>query len=528
MVNDKRGITRRDVVIGTAAMGAGSGLVGRVRASQIDRATVRLAVREPERALPSRWLGFNAPANYDIPIEDPAFIDALTHLRPQVIRFPGGTVANYYDWHSGQLKLKSSPNGSIYRNFIIQKALPDSRSRHPNGVFVEQYARICRQLNAEMIVVPNLETSTPDDQAAWMSKMAVEGIKPKHIELGNEFYLALLMDPVSLQVWPNYVKSTYRAQQFVKALRPAATGGAKFAWQYAPLALHPIKGVFSDALRQHEREWNEHAKPEPWFDAVTVHLYPTIEGSAGSGSLARLPANIDKVFRAFIARADEGFARTIGDVISRMPGKEVWITEWGAFEPSATLGNAKADFNGLWLHMTIRGLMTMLRFPEVTVSVYHSLFASGNLMSAFRHYRSENNNTRSAMKYIPINATELIHWICDASRGPDAHYRRIKVEGTRRIVADGTVPNESYNEVDACLFRVGSQHTLFIHNAADGKRHVDLSGLVEKSLKLSATTIETPNLYASLQLSTPAPRPCDAGVEMNVPAYSITAVSWRI
>src|SRR5262249_27063065 len=143
-------------------------------------------------------------------------------------------------------------------------------------------------------------------------------------------------------------------------------------------------GEPDDARSKREKLWDEQLKPEPWFQAVTTHLYPTIEGSAGQGALASLPGDVDRVFAAFIARSDEGYDRSIADTVSRVRDKEIWITEGGTSEPAATFGSTQAHYNGLWLHMQARSILAFARHKEVTVLNHHALFAQGNLMSAFR------------------------------------------------------------------------------------------------------------------------------------------------
>jgi hypothetical protein len=148
------GLSRRAALAGAGAAVALAGAA----AAQTRR--VRLRADGGERALPNRWLGYNTPANYDIPVEDAAFRAAVKALQPHLLRFPGGTVANYYQPQTGQLDFGDFPNGSVYRKFLQQNAAPTARRLHPKGVTVEQYIDWCREMDAELLVLPNLETSS--------------------------------------------------------------------------------------------------------------------------------------------------------------------------------------------------------------------------------------------------------------------------------------------------------------------------------------------------------------------------------
>jgi hypothetical protein len=501
---------------------------------------VRLRRLGRERPLPSRWLGYNAPANYDIPVEDPAFRSAVKRIAPHYLRFPGGTVANYYQPQTGQLDFGNDPHGSGYRKFLQAQAAPAARRLHPKGVAVEQYIDFAREIEAGLIVLPNLESSSTAVQAEWFRRMNHHGFKPDRVEMGNEFYLALLMGPVTLGVFPDWATTLRRTRTYLEAIRPFLAKDALIAVQAASSKLHDPFGRATDARSIHERQWDRDMRPEPWFQAVTSHVYPTIEGSAGAGSLKGLPGDVGRVYPAMLARADEGFDRSIADTVARMPDKEVWITEWGAFEPASTFDGAPVVFDGMWLHMIARGALAMLRHKEVTVSTPHALFAQGNLMSAFRRTgapvvgaAANDLGGRSPAPggpgggYAPINATGVLAWIAEASRGPDAHYQRLMAQGARRITAHGTVPGEAFADVDACLFRRGRTHTLFVHNAWSAPRCIDLADVTPTGAATTADLVETPDLLANLQGSAPAARSLAAGAAITVPAHALMRIRWN-
>lgn len=528
---NKTGASRRAMLAGAGAGGL-TLLAGGVFAQA--PATVRLKPQGRERALPSRWLGYNSPPNYDIPIEDPKLASVLKPFRPHLLRFPGGTTANYYQPETGQLDF-GPRDGSIYRRYLHDYARPNSVRLHPKGVWVEDYIRLCKEIDADLIILPNLESSSIESQVAWFKKMNAAGYRPNRVEMGNEFYLALLMDPATVKRFPDWATTTAITKQYADALRPYMAKDAKVALQAASSRFHVPYGEGGDARQKREHKWDNDMRPQPWAQAVVVHLYPTIEASAGKGSLAGLPGNAAKVFPAFMAHTDTGYTRTISDTIGRMPGMEIWNTEWGAFEPAATLSGAKAEFDGMWLHMICRAMMTMLRFKEVTVMTAHALFFSGNLMSAFR--RAGGAETLDAGNglgagsgahgaYVPINFTSIIGWFCEAGVGPDAHYQAVSVAGAKIVKGNGAFEGETYADVDACLMRRGRQRTLFVQNAAAAARRIDLSDLLGTGTGVMADAMITTNLTDSLQMAAPKPQPLPAGRTIDAPGYSIVRVRW--
>jgi hypothetical protein len=485
--------------------------------------TLRLIADSSERPLPSRWLGYNSPAPYNVPVEDPALQSALVALRPHYLRFPGGTVSNYYQWRTGQLVLGDHPDNPIYREYALR-----SRALHPRGVFIAQYFELARAIDAELLVVPNLETSSADEQAEWFAQMNADGFVPARIEMGNEFFLALMMNPVTLARFPDWATTMRLMREYADRIRPHVARDARIAVQAAGSVFHNPAGDHPNPyavdrqiglrIAARERQWDDDMRPEPWFDAVTVHLYPTLEGSAGPDALPVGAANVARTYAAVLARVDEGYGRVLSDVVARMPGKEVWVTEWGAYEPRALAHGAPVSFDGTWFHATVRAILTMLRHPQVTVATNHSIFCDGNLMSAFRS---------AAGGYVPINASGAIAWFCAASRGPDAHHRRVVVDGARRVVAAGTIAGESFADVEACLMRRGVEHTLFVHNAGQESQRIDLSRVSPSDATLTGQEIATPDLLASLQEAAPEPvtlAPRRGTVEVS--GYSLARITW--
>jgi len=512
--------SRRGLMAGGAAIGGMllAGQAGRVLAEPGPAQTIRLSPEAAERALPARFLGYNSPGTY-IPYEMPAFVPAVTALAPQFLRFPGGTVGNYYNWHTGYMEVPDAGDaGSIYRKQLIHMMIPMMKRMHPEGVWVEDWQKIADTVGADLVIEANIETSTPEEQAAWFADMQSKGVRPEFVEMGTEFFIAMF-DDMGRARFPDPETTTRLTKQFYDAIRPKLPSGAKVAVQTASSAFEMLKAPAPDANITQRRTWawDQALKPEPWFDAVTMHLYPTEVGAAGMDLFKKLPGSAEDILGAMVARADGGFDRGISDISHRVPGKEIWLTEYGAFDPAQTFYNLPMQFNGLWLHQVTRELLTIMRYPQITMACYHSLMANGNLMSTFATVGGE-------LK--PINAAAVQHWFFEASRGPGCTWQRMAIEGATQVTAHGKIAGETYWDIDAGIYRNGSRHTLFIHNVSKTPRRVNLSKIAAPNAALSAETIATPDLLVNLELGTPIPQPLAVQPALEVPAYSITKVVW--
>jgi hypothetical protein len=518
---NKMGNSSRRTVIVAGASACGmllAGRAGRVLADAGPVQTIRLSPEAAERALPARFWGYNSPGTY-IPYEMPSYVPAVKALGPHFLRFPGGTVGNYYNWHTGFMEVPDAGDaGGVYRKLMVSKGVPAVRKAHPEGVWVEDWQKIANAVDADMVIEANLETSTPEEQAAWFADMKSKGVPANHVEMGTEFFLAM-GDDMGRKKFPNPEYTTHLTKQFVDAIRPQLPADAKVAVQSSAAAFEMTKapGPNAGITAQRIWDWDQALKSEPWFDAVTIHFYPSETGSAGLDRVKKLPDGLTDVFDAMLGRADGGFDRGISDVAQRAPGKEIWMTEYGGFDPAQTFYHLPIHFSGLWLHQITREMLTMMRHPQLTVSGYHALECDGTMMSTF---------AKDGDGLKPINAAAVQSWFFHASRGPGCTWQRMTIDGAKQIVANGKIPGETYWDVDAGMFRRGSEHTLFIHNASKTPRRIDLSSIMSPRTATSAETIATPDLLVNLELGTPVPQQIATTPSLEVPAYSITKVTW--
>jgi hypothetical protein len=523
-----KGSTSRRAVIAAGAAAGGvllAGMAGRVLAEPGPSQSIRLKPQSAERPLPTRFWGYNSPAPY-ITYEMPAFVPAVKALGPHFLRFPGGTVGNYYNWHSGYMEVPDAgAAGSVYREWLVHQKVPQEKKAHPEGMWVEDWSKIAEAVDANLVIEANLETSTPEDQAAWFADMKAKGVAAGYVEMGTEFFLAM-DDDMGRKRFPDPETTTKLTKEFCAAIRPHLPADAKVAVQSSSsmFELRKRAGSGTDTplndnitLRR-IREWDAALKPEAWFDAVTIHFYPKEIDAAGMDLVKKLPASAEDVFAAMIARADSGFDEGISDVVRRVPGKEIWMSEYGAFDPQQTFYGMPIHFTGLWLHQVTREMLTMMRHPQLTVSCFHALKCDGSLTATFA---TEGDRLR------PINAAAVQSWFFHASRGPGCTWQGMTIDGAAQIAAkSGARPGETYWDVDAGLFRKGAEHTLFIHNASKTPRRIDVSGIVSPLTLLSAETIATPDLLTNFELGTPVPQQIATKPALEVPAYSITRVTW--
>jgi hypothetical protein len=454
---------------------------------------------------------------YEHLTDDPAKVAIAKEMVPAFVRFPGGMVGNYYNWRSGQLELNVQPNSSATYRFYARVA-EQIKQLHPQGVFIEPYYQFSQTIGAEIVLLVNLETSSVADQVEWFKKMKGEGIVPSYLELGNEFWLAMLGDPNVLKKWPDAPTTMRVMKEYRDAILPYFVAGTKVAVQAAASRFYVTSTSGKLVLPTALKNWDDALKPEPWFDAVTIHLYPELDRIAGVGLKATLPDNMDTVLPAAMARCDQGVDEAISAVEKQLPGKEIWITEWSGYSWAGAEPSSQASrIFGLHVHLTTRMLMTFLRHPSVTLTEYHMLNFSGGALSLYRY-------DMQSKGYVPIGSAAILEWFNQAANG-GATYQRLKVDGAKWVNSSVTT-EEGYYDIEAVQFQEESTTTLIIHNASAEAKRLSVSGLVSGRLP---TKIESAVVVPTEDYSSAAPpvREIEPANEIEIPAYSVTRTRWQ-
>lgn len=433
-------------------------------------------------------------------------------------RFPGGSDSNFYNWHTGLIDIQARPDSSAYVRFWANAAKNIARAK-PNGVTMEQYESFSRQIGAQVIFVPNLESSSVADQVVWLKHLAGEGIVPRRIELGNEFWVAMGNDPTSLAHWPDEPTSMRIMKQYLDALKPYLPANAKIAVQAAAGAIDARRGRFGQRLRQ----WDEDLHPEPWFDAVTLHLYPRLRdvmGDAQAGATPPTSNNAKARLNAMMARVDDGVERILQDTERRLPGKEIWITEWNSrgTNPETQRGSADEPMSpAMEMLTTTRMELVHLRHPSVTASLF--------FMYGFRprdpHAMFVPDGNGS---YGPVPAAAAMRWLSEAANNGGSFQRLVQEGG--QPVAGGGATNEFYLPVEGGLFESPKHTTLLVENVSSTSLSFAPSTLVNGRRPSRIETLAMSDLVSLDRTPAKTQMQGSAG-PIAIPPFSLTRIVWE-
>jgi hypothetical protein len=491
-------------------------LVAAIVPLPVSAETLVLTPRGNPRQLDGTIFGVSTSAFSERLLDDPAKIAALRTMAIGLDRFPGGSNANFYNWRTGLFEVPTDENSSRYVQFWARTAAGIAR-RNPRGITLEQYNEFSRGIGAQVILVPNFETSSIDDQVQWFKRLASEGAVPERIELGNEYYLGMGNDPASMARWPDQPTSMRIMKHYADTLRPYFPPHVKLAVQSAAGAAEGRRGRFGQRVAQ----WDDNLRPEPWFDAVIVHLYPRlgeVTGNPHAGTTPPTPENALPRLKAMMARVDEGMDQLLLGLERRVPGKEIWVTEWNprGGTPFRQGDEVEPLSPAMRMLTTTRMAMVFLRHPSVTAA----LFFMFSFLQNDRHGMFASDGQGG---YLPVPTAVALRWVNEATNAGGS-FQRLVQQGAIPV-AGGGARDESYLPVEGGLFQSGGRTTLILENASADQFSLDPATLVRHMLPSHVECMSMPNLAGTDRLPARI-QTQDAGGVITVRPYSFTRVQW--
>ena len=318
--------------------------------------------RSKTQTLPKSLYGFNTNMmSGDYGYLDSNFVALTKDLQPQLLRFPGGTIGNFYHWKLAgfvQSEMSSTSNEQLNRrnrgNFVRL------RKRRNGRLAFDDFMQMCNALKITPIVVVNLWTGSPEESAGWVQYAKNKGYEIAYWELGNEYYLPWYADKYPSA--ETYIAQAKKHAQAMKAVDP----NIKVSVCASPVAFH--KNGFEKNVDQ--RKWDSAlAAADQFYDAYTVHVY------------AYRTARQKKIeeYRGYLfgwIHCD--FDDAVDYYKKLFPSKEMWITEWNIANPANRVANTQ-------LHAMYTGdfFLKMLTRPRITHANFHVIAGPGKGFPAF-------------------------------------------------------------------------------------------------------------------------------------------------
>ncbi len=314
------------------------------------------------RPIAPNYLGVNLDAAATVSWTAPTLLVGLRRLAPGTVRFPGGGVANYWDWRTGWL----DPQG------VAQ--FPTLVARHAS-VTLADLSGVVRAGGSAPVFALNVMTSGLADQVAMLRAAQADGLAVRYLELGNAVYGSA---PEVVAAFPSagaYVTAMTRWITVLHQDFPSARIAVVGAW-------NPPAGSATGTSRQTDarrRGWNEtvtHGLRAA--DALTLQVQVEVAPElAGGLSVATLPALFAQPYQTWLS---------VREQIDVLPADtHVWVTQFGVSgQPSASRpGAAVADpLAGTWAHGLYVAEMVMLFLADPRIDLVEYTALAGGASAA--------------------------------------------------------------------------------------------------------------------------------------------------
>lgn len=421
--------------------------------------------------MPPLILNYNAQLMiHEAPWDDPSFVEQLVWLRPQGLRFPGGTVANYYDWRTGLFVEDSS----LVRPRYIQANKRIPKVHGPEGYRLEAFQVAVEASGAEPVYVVNMLTSTMDEQLAWLKHAESLGLPVRYIELGNEFYLPAESNVKRFPEPQDYAEEAVRWAEALREEFPDAKVAAVGC------------GYRGREGRAHREDgWNAGLGDLPGIDAVTLHVYygtgmnviypghplyqpregAELENTPGRSMygpessqeaqrvMLRTPGVRQRAFEHVYSRHEETLA-----IMDELEGKEIWLTEHNFFD---RVGPVQLSWiRGLGC--ALANVLFLDRPEQITMGGHHNL-GGGEAFAVLLYLPESGEAARTAVAYA-----------YEALAGPfhDAYEVGImSVQPRIPLLVDGK--DSGYEGVLARWFRGREADWAVVFNLTDDEHRMD-------------------------------------------------------
>ncbi|HBE02751.1 MAG: hypothetical protein A2096_02380 [Spirochaetes bacterium GWF1_41_5] len=270
----------------------------------------------------------------------------ISATRLPLLRFPGGTVANWYNWETDMFKMlpgdSKPPHGDLQKKF----GYPD-------------YERICKKYHITSIQVFNILFDTPEYSAKRLEFLKKSGLVIPWIELGNE---------------------NYAEKQQSKEVNSVATYMEKCKQVTATL-----KSIDKNILcavnieNPNSENWTLPLSKEKFYDAVVIHPYIYIGVKD-----KELDLNTSRIMLSSYSM----LYKELTDCEKIFNGRPFLLSEWGLLAPP------QISFNMLGALGTADMFNAIIEFSEkgmVKMASIHILF--GGFMGLY-HHQDGNINKR--------------------------------------------------------------------------------------------------------------------------------------
>ncbi|HKR04824.1 MAG TPA: T9SS type A sorting domain-containing protein [Bacteroidia bacterium] len=427
------------------------------------------------------------------------------------LRYPGGAVANYWDWRQGWFKKADNSSGCFTLPVEYQ-----SKTQQTNADDLGNFKQSADKTHSLPVWVLNNLTSDQLYQLAMLYQGKGMNLTEKRVEIGNEFYISRCDYEEKYNTAADYASDINAWKSTIQTYLP----NTKIS------AVASYTGGNPD---QRRKTWNAEltdASAAP--DAFSIHQYSGLGQFSYSSPVS--PSEFDPFFVSVFNNFDN-----LNDDIDDLPANsDIWMTEYNL--------STQQMAHGTWLHGLFTAVQTLsfLENPQIKLVTLHSMISDGIYGSIFRDNSGLNGWSDFTEPLCQINTvaygktalgltTAMIGAAVESTtQCEDVSFAGIpQLSNGRSVVYGWYFTNSSSTEKQMVLINMSSTSisTLPLSSYFSSSAHFDqLSTSNADYYVTGGTNFAIASCSASGTLNSIANAAIPGGVTIDLPAFSITRV----
>ena len=213
----------------------------------------------------TRFVGYNVVNLQSGNFTDPRYTEGSAALNAGVLRYPGGNLADWWDWRTGWCVKETECAGCPASLPSVPKK-PGGCKNKPRQYFLDEFVLALRATNARPVMMMNMLTANLTDQLEYLRAARSAGALPAgaFVELGGEFY------------WGKFTCKFENATVYANVAKEWATA---VKVEFPDVQVMAIAGFSTADADPKDRgyQWNgllyAALAPDDDVDGVTLHPY---------------------------------------------------------------------------------------------------------------------------------------------------------------------------------------------------------------------------------------------------------------
>lgn len=315
-------------------------------------------------------------------IEDTSFTNKVKRINPQILRFPGGAVGNFYHFGSSGYGFDFNEIDQYHAGRFPKRSrgleYARKKKKHHHDYIID-FIELAKRTNAKAVLVANPFVKEDKDIILMIQMLYKNNIEVVGIELGSElsnrsyFLKGYTID--------DYMLFAQRCSKNIKTKFPEI----KTAVVAAPLGKK--KG-------HRHNIWNSKLAVMNFYDAIIIHSYAQVVKGNTLDDSQMISEEVEKTnqmkaFEIYKNRVIEYFEKKYINEVQEylnIYNKPIWVTEWN-LHISKTTGNT--FLQSLFVSQYLLELYSNPKLSSIELTTYHNLGGRDVSGPIFRGYKEK-------------------------------------------------------------------------------------------------------------------------------------------